>query len=482
MTAQLAALRGDLVAERQRINGRGPAAGVPVGDLGRAERLVAEHGHRLRYVRETRRWLVFDGDRWRADMTGDAERAAKDTARGLLDAAARIEDPEQRERAAKEAVRALAEPRIRAMLTLAETEPGIATAVAELDRDPYLLDCQNGTLDLRTGELRAHDPADLITRGTDVAYDPAAAAPRWQRFLAEVFDGDGELIAFVHRLVGYALTGDTREHTLAVLHGTGANGKSTAVEVLKLLLGDLAATAAFDTFARSQGDHGPRNDLARLRGARLVTASESGEGRRLDEATVKEVTGGDTIAARFLYGEHFEFRPTFKLLLVTNHRPRVDGDDDAIWRRLRLIPFETSFQGREDRHLAATLRAELPGILAWAVEGCLAWQGDGLGNASAVTAATRSYRADEDHLGAFLADRCQPSGAVAASDLRAAYEAYCAEAGERPLGGVALGQRLARRGIHAKRGAKGSRIYVGVTLDRVTEGDGRIGNLPRARA
>lgn len=289
MTAQLAAVRGDLAAERQRLNGRGPAAAVPVGDLGRAERLVAEHGDRLRYVRETRRWLVFGGDRWRADVTGDAERAAKDTARGLLEAAARIEDPEQRERAAKEAVRALAEPRIRAMLTLAETEPGIATAVAELDRDPFLLDCQNGTLDLRTGgELRDHDPADLITRGTDVAYDPTAAAPRWQRFLAEVFDGDDELIAFFQRLVGYALTGDTREHVLAVLHGTGANGKSTAVEVLKLLLGDLAATAAFDTFARAKGDHGPRNDLARLRGARLVTASESGEGRRLDEATSRK--------------------------------------------------------------------------------------------------------------------------------------------------------------------------------------------------
>ncbi len=472
MTAQLAAVRDDLVAERQRINGRGPAAGVPVGDLGRAERLVAEHGHRLRYVREQRRWLVFGGDRWRPDVTGDAERAAKDTARRLLTTAAALEDPEQRTRAAKEAARAQAEPRIRAMLTLAETEPGIATAVAELDRDPFLLACQNGTLDLRTGELRDHDPADLITRGTDVPYDSAATAPRWERFTAEVFNADADLIGFFQRLVGYTLTGETREHVLAVMHGSGGNGKSTAVEVVKELHGDLAVTAAFDTFTRAHGDRGPRNDLARLHGARLVTASESGEGRRLDEATVKEVTGGDTIAARFLYGEHFEFRPAFKLLLVTNHRPRVDGDDDAIWRRLRLIPFETSFEGREDRHLAATLRGELPGILAWAVDGCLAWQRDGLGNATAVTAATSAYRAAEDHLGAFLADRCQPSGAVAASDLRAAYEAYCAEAGERPLGGVALGQRLARRGIHAKRGAKGSRIYVGVTLDRVT-GDGR---------
>jgi len=451
-------------------NGNGPS-GLPVGDLGRAERLVAEHGHRLRYVREQRRWLVFGGDRWRPDVTGDAERAAKDTARRLLTTAARVEDPEQRTRAAKEAARAQAEPRIRAMLTLAETEPAIATSVAELDGDPLLLDCQNGTLDLRTGELRDHNPADLITRGTDVPYDAAATAPRWERFLAEVFDADADLIGFFQRLVGYTLTGETREHVLVVLHGSGDNGKSTAVEVVKELLGDLAVTAAFDTFARAHGDRGPRNDLARLHGARLVTASESGEGRRLDEATVKEVTGGDTIAARFLYGEHFEFRPAFKLLLVTNHRPRVDGDDDAIWRRLRLIPFDRSFEGHEDRHLAATLRTELPGILAWAVEGCLAWQRDGLGTASAVTAATRSYRAAEDHLGAFLADRCHCVGAVAATDLRAAYEDYCGETGERPLAGHALGARLAKRGIQAKRGSKGVRTYVGLSLDRVT-GDG----------
>lgn len=213
-----------------------------------------------------------------------------------------------------------------------------------------------------------------------------------------------------------------------------------------------------------QRDRGPRNDLARLHRARLVTAAESGEGRRLDEATVKEITGGDAIAARFLYGEHFEFTPQFKLLLVTNHRPKVDGDDDAIWRRLRLVPFEQSFEGREDRGLVDKLEAELPGILAWAVGGCLEWQRDGLGTAGAVTRATAEYRQDEDVLGAFLEERCELGGETATTELRDAYERFCAELGEKPLAANMLGRRLGRRGIRRQQRAGGARVYVGVQV------------------
>jgi putative DNA primase/helicase len=252
---------------------------------------------------------------------------------------------------------------------------------------------------------------------------------------------------------------------LAVFHGAGANGKSTLIGVLRRLLGDFAVTAAFDTFMR-QRDRGPRNDLARLHRARLVTAAESGEGRRLDEATVKEITGGDTIAARFLYGEHFEFKPEFKLVLVTNHRPQVDGDDDAIWRRLRLFPFEQSFEGREDRALTEKLEAELPGILAWAVSGCLEWQEEGLGEAAAVTHATAEYRQDEDVLGAFLAERCVMQGDVPKQELREAYEAYCSELGEKPLKANVLGKRLSKRGVKSEARGQGGqeRVYAGVSL------------------
>jgi putative DNA primase/helicase len=434
-------------------------------DLGNAQQFAADHRERIRHVRERKMWLAYDGSRWARDKTGDADRAAKNTVRLMLERAVTIDDADERKAAVQWALRSQAEARLSAMLSLAATEPEIVLTVEELDRHPTLLSCANGTVDLRTGGLRDHDPADLITLGTNVVYDPNAECPRWLEFLDELFPDDRELITFVQHFVGYCLTGDTREHVLAVLHGSGCNGKSTFIAVLKQLLGGHAVTAAFDTFMR-QRDRGPRNDLARLHRARLVTAAESGEGRRLDEATVKEITGGDTIAARFLFAEYFEYVPQFKLMLVTNHRPRVDGDDDAIWRRLRLIPFEQSFEGREDRELSAKLTAELPGILAWAVAGCLAWQQDGLGDAAAVTRATSEYRQDEDVLGAFLLERCVTTGDVDATTFREAYAAYCQDVGERPLAANVLGKRLSKRGIRRERQTDGERrrIYRGVSL------------------
>jgi putative DNA primase/helicase len=433
-------------------------------DLGNAELFVREHGDTFRWVAENRSWLVWHRDRWRPDVTHAVERAAKQTVKAMLNQAAAIDNDDDRAKAAKWASTSQGEAKISALIALARTERPIVVTARDLDAHPYLLSCANGTL---------------------VPYDPKAKCRRFERFLKEVFASDAELIAFLQRLIGYCLTGDIREHLIVVLHGAGCNGKSTLLEVLKQLLGDLAATAPFDTFTRSRGDRGPRNDLARLRGARLVTASESGEGRRLDEAILKEITGGDTIAARFLYGEHFEFQPNFKLLLTTNHRPRVDGDDDAVWRRLRLVPFDESFEGREDHTLGEQLRNELPGILAWAVRGCAEWQLEGLGNAGAVTRATTEYRTEEDTLGAFLTERCTHADEVTATDLRAAYEDWCRELGERPVTSVALGKRLARRGIKSRRGAKGARIYTGISLNPGVTGarsDSENGNSPLAPA
>jgi putative DNA primase/helicase len=456
---QIAALEG--IASSNGAGPGGDGAALPRTDLETARLFASEHSGRLRHVRLNRMWLAWDGTRWRRDATGEANRAAKRTAFALLARAAAVGDSEQAKAAVKWALQVRAEPRIRAMLTLAETEIEIAISPDDLDTDRYRLACANGTLELRTGELRPHDPDDLISLGADVAYDPEAGCPRWERFLQEIFSGDEELIEFVHRLIGHSLTGDTRERILAVLHGSGCNGKSTFVETIKLLLGDLAATAAFDSFARARGDRGPRNDLARLHRARVVIAAESGEGRRLDEATVKQLTGGDTVAARFLYGEHFEFRPEFKLMLVTNHRPKVDGDDDAIWDRIRLVPFEQNFRGREEKDLPEKLMGEMPGILRWAVEGCLAWQRDGLGEPAAVSRATSEYRQDEDLLGAFLEERCILDGEIEPAKLRNAYADYCREIGEKPLAANVLGKHLARRGITRNKRAG---IYQGVRL------------------
>lgn len=451
-------------------------------DLGNARRFAADHADRLRYVVQRGQWLAWRAGRWREDDDGEHVRAAKKTAEAML-AEAMTLDGDERKRAIKHALASQDEPRLRRMLELARTEPGLALTVERLDADPWLLACQNGTINLRTGDLRPHDPTDILTLGTDIDYHSDAACDRWQRFLLEVFDGDQELVSFVQRAVGYSLTGDTREHALFICHGSGANGKTTFLEAIKRLLGGLAATAAFDSFARARGDRGPRDDLARLHRARLVAAAEAGDGRRLDEAVVKQLTGGDTIAARPLYGKHLEFRPQFKLWLATNHRPRVDGADDAIWRRIRLVPFNVSFTGREDRELAQALEAELPGILAWAVNGCLAWQEHGLGSAQAVDAATRDYREAEDVLGAFISERCHvgPGCGCDAGVLRAAYEDFCREIGENPLGTSALGRAIAKRGYGVERAMKGRR-YRG--LEPMTDDgyDGTSSNSSRVRA
>jgi putative DNA primase/helicase len=430
-------------------------------DGGNAELLATRHGDSLRFAPGIG-WLTWDGRRWCRDDDGEVMRRARQVAKHLLTEAASVEDPDERKRAVSHALKSDNAPRLRAMIEIAQSEPSLIVKAELLDADPMLLTCANGTIDLRTGELRDHDPADLITQMTGVAYDATATATHFDQFIAEVFGADRDLIEFVQRFIGYCLTGDTREHVLAVFHGTGCNGKSTLVGTLRQLLGDYATTAAFDTFAQTYAG-GPRNDLARLRGARFVTASESGRGQALDEATLKEITGGDRIAARFLYREHFEYDAQFKLVLTTNHRPRIDPSDDAIWRRLRLVPFNESFEGREDRDLRTKLSAELPGILAWAVAGCLNWQREGLGQATAVASATAAYRQDEDVLGAFLTDCCERTGDIGTGALRAAYTAWCERNGEPPLSAKALGQDLTKRGIESRR-TKAQRYYVGVRL------------------
>jgi putative DNA primase/helicase len=438
-------------------------ADIACTDLGNGAAFAALHLGRFRYVPAEGVWLRWSGGRWRRDEELAALRAAGEVARELLRQAADKRDSTEMKRATAWAMRSMSETRLRAMLKLAGAHETIVTTPDRLDADPWLLSCGNGTLDLRTGELRPGDPADLITLGTEVPYDPEATCRRWQQFLVEVFDGDGELVRFVQRAVGYSLTGVVREHVAFVGHGSGRNGKTVFREAIQALVGGCAKATPFDTFMRTRADKATRNDIAALHRARLVVASESGEGRKLDEATVKTVTGGDTIAARFLFKEFFEFRPGFKVWLFTNYRPRVAGDDEAIWARLRLIPFTVSFRGREDVELGATLAGELPGILAWAFQGCRDWQQHGLGTAQAVERATAEYRREEDTLGAFLDECCNLKGEVQAAELREAYEKFCRDLDEEPLEAAQFGKKLHRRGI-VRGGSARARVYRGVSL------------------
>jgi putative DNA primase/helicase len=435
---------------------------TPLTDVGNGERFAAEQAESFRYVHGPDRWHNWNDVIWLPDAAREAEQAAKQIARNIARSAADIEDDTKRKAAFSWAIKSEASRSITATLLMARTEPPLSLTPDCLDTDPWLLACADGTIDLRTGDLRKSQPGDLITMQTSIGWAPDAKCPRWEQFLEEVFEGDAELILFIQRFIGYCLTGVTRERLLTVFHGEGWNGKSTILRVMQQLLGDHATTAAIETFLRSRDSRGTRNDLARLYRARLVTAAESAEGRKLDEASVKELTGRDRITARFLYEENFEFTPMFKLLFVTNHPPRVNATDEAIWDRLRLVPFMVDFRGCEDETLDELLTAELPAILPWAVQGCLDWQRDGLGQAKAIEQATTAYREEEDILARFLKERGTLDAGleVTSKHFRQLYRGYCDELEEPPLGDRELGKQLTKHGVKHFRQSGGKREYV----------------------
>jgi putative DNA primase/helicase len=418
-------------------------------DLGNVERLIDQYGQDIRYCGARGQWIIWDGQRWLLDETGHVCRFAKLTARSILLEAAAVEEETERKRLTKWEEQSESESRLNAMVNMARTEKEVAVSPGDFDCHPYLLNVANGTVDLRTGELRPHRREDLHMRLAPVAYKPKAPCPQWLAFLARITNQDEDLIGFMRRAVGYSLTGDTSEQCFFLLHGSGANGKSTFIEVLRALLGDYARQADASTFLHKDYDN-VRNDLARLAGVRFVSAVEVAEGRRLAEVLVKQITGGDTITARFLYREHFEFDPTFKVWLAANHKPEIRGTDYAVWRRIRLVPFAVTIPKEEqDKRLLQKLKAELPGILAWAVQGCLEWQREGLCEPGEVQAATAAYQEEMDPLGSFLTECCtlSPRVQTPASDLFDTYTKWCQENGEEAMTQTAFGRRLGDRGF-----------------------------------
>jgi len=419
-------------------------------DLGNAQRMVARHGANLRYCHPWKRWFVWGGARWAQDDTAQVRRWAKDTVRAIYAEASRLPDEDRRKAVAKHALRSESDQKLRAMAALTESEPGIPVLPNQLDRQPWRLNVLNGTLDLRTGELLPHERADLMTKLAPVGYDPDATCPLWLAFLDRVMDSNEMLIRFLQRAVGYSLTASTVEQCFLILYGTGANGKSTFLQTVSAMAGDgYARQTPIETLLVRQG-RGIPNDIARLQGARLVTAQEAEEGQRLAESLVKQLTGGDRVAARFLHAEFFEFEPQFKIWLATNHKPAIKGTDYAIWRRIRLVPFTVTIpEAEQDKDLGTKLLAELDGILAWAVRGCLDWQRDGLGTPSEVIKATQVYRDESDVVGRFLEACCvqTENTRARAGALYKAYKAWCEESGERPISGTRFGLRLTERGL-----------------------------------
>ena len=418
-------------------------------DLGNARRLVERHGENMRFVATWNQWLIWDGRRWRRDTTAEAFRLAKETVASIYLEVLHSEESDERKEIVKWAVKSEAEARIRSMLALAQSEPEIALDSDAFDRSPYLLTVENGTLDLRGGKLLPHERRHLLTRLAPVVYDPEAQCPTWLTFLTRIMDGDAALIAFLQRAIGYSLTDDTSEQVLFLLHGNGQNGKSKMLEAIEGVVGDYGMQTPTTTLMAKRDNNIP-NDVARLKGARFVKAIETDEGHALAESLVKQMTGGDMLSARFMRGEWFDFRPSFKLWLAANHLPQIRGNDDGIWRRIRYIPFEVQIpEDERDNHLGEKLQAEYSGILAWAVQGCLMWQREGLKPPEKVTRATSEYRETMDRFSAFLDDCCvlSKNATVSAKRLRIAYEQWCTENGEHPKNQTWFGLQLQRRGI-----------------------------------
>lgn len=426
-------------------------------DTGNAERLVDRFGDDLRYCDSLRTFLIWDRSRWAPDETREVIDLAKQTVRAIYAEAADCQDPNLRSSLVDWAISSESERARKAMVNLARSERQIVVRHDQLDSDIWLLNCQNGTIDLRTGELRRHCRDDLITRVAPVAFDPQATCPRWHAFLEKILPS-AAVRDFVRRAVGYSLSGDVREQVLFFCHGPlGQNGKSTFVFMLQELLGSGYAIQAAPDLLLAQKNRSHPTELADLFRVRLAVCNEMEEDCAFDQVRLKRLTGGDRIRARRMRQDFWEFDPSHKIWVASNHRPYARSDDDAVWRRLPVIPFDVRIPDAErDRGLLDVLRGELPGILAWAVQGCLEWQERGLHIPDEVLTATSTYRQEVDAIGQFLDECCiipSPGAKATSKELYRAYRRHCDEVGEMPVSRQAFGASLTRRKI--QRGKSG---------------------------
>lgn len=409
-------------------------------------------------------WCTYDGRRWTVDHENARVLAL---ARDLLPQhylERALYEPEKREKLCKAAKDAHSRERLIAALDLARGD--LLANAKEFDKDPWLLNCENGVLDLRTGSLLPHSPELMLSKLCPVSYTPQAQAPTWEKFISEITLGDRDLAAFLQRALGYSITGDTREDKLLICWGSGANGKSTLLQTIRRVLGDYAKTIAPDALLRKRGDPHP-TAIADLHGVRFAIAIETDEDQFLAEARVKALTGRDAVKARYLHKNYFEFEPQAKIWLATNHRPIIRDTSFAMWRRLALIPFRAFFPPEsQDKTLPEKLWREREGILAWLVSGCLAWQREGLREAQAVVDETEAYKSEMDTLQEWLEECCiaDPSARTPFVKLYENYESWCKENDQEPLGKRAFGNRLTEKGFPAVKIMKGGRARRGLRL------------------
>lgn len=463
-------------------------------DKGNAALFATLHKDDLRYCWPTKDFYWWDGARWSRDEHGKAEWWSRDVAHkyyemaaALNTQAADLNTKASTETDSKESLnladsamksggiakaytawakKSEASERMASIVRWARSEPGISIQPTDLDVDHWLLNCLNGTLDLRTGELREHRREDLITKVCPVEYDPDAKFLLWDQFLERI-QPRAEMRHFLRKGAGYTATGFTTEEKLFFCHGDTSTGKSTFLQAIRTTLGDYATTADFDAFLQSDRASGHKEHIARLAGKRMVVSIEVDEGQKMAEALIKHLTGGESVTASFKFGNTFEFFPSFQLWLAANHRPRVRADDNAIWRRILQLPFEVVIPEEErDPGVKATLTdldVAGPAILAWIVEGCLDWQREGLLPPQEVQQATVQYRQEMDPLSDFIEERCEKDDDVKGADngdLYKAYQSWAEEVGiRRPLGRKSFTQAMQANGFEQRKENHGKTRY-----------------------
>jgi putative DNA primase/helicase len=434
-------------------------------DTTNAYRLFSKYGKDIRYNAPWKKWIVWDGKHWQMDDGYMIHDRGLKMIREIYAELLKTADYRDRLDIEKYAVQSESVRRRKAFVEAASWIPELNIKTDDLDKDPWLLNVENGTVDLRTGNLREQRAEDLITKIANVTFDPEASCPAWKKFVMEIMNYNADLIRFIQTAVGWAVTGDTSEQTMFILFGSGANGKSTFLNTVMNLLGDYAIATPTETFMKRNGDQ-ITNDIARLRGTRFVTTTEAEQGKRLSEPLIKQITGNDRMTARFLYGEFFNFVPTFKIFMATNHKPVIKGTDYGIWRRIKLIPFTTTIEeGKQDKNLEGKLMAEGPGILNWILEGTIRWQRERLRTPPDITRATDEYRGEMDVIGNFIKERCVqgPGCSIKARELFKVYQEWCEENNEHAGSERFFGLRLKELGIGQKRMGDG-RYWLGLGL------------------
>jgi putative DNA primase/helicase len=425
-------------------------------DADNAQRFAKRFGDKVIYT-PGRGFLAYDGSRWRSDHLLQVMKLAEDTARMIAGEASHLDRESDKAARVKFAKQSLSKGALDRMCDLAKRH--VVIEDSRLDSDPWLLNVQNGTIDLRTGQLKEHDPNNYLTKVVPVRFDGEVHCPNFISFLDQALGGDSELIGYMQKAVGYTLTGDTSEQVFFLPHGPGQTGKSTFLHLIREMLGDYGLHTPSDTLLDKKYDNSIPADLARLAGARMVTAVEANWTRQVDEARLKAMTGGDPITARFMRQDFFQFTPEFKLWFAVNDFPGVRGTAGAFWRRVRVIPFEVQVsQEQRDSKLNEKLREEWPGILAWAVQGCLKWRRDGLGVPEAVMRAGGQWQNSADHIRKFSNEEVilDPGNSVQASVLYAHYKAWCERNGEKPVRDVTFKAKLEGLDVTHKRANTGS--------------------------